>query len=263
LNKPLPLPDSQPITARLAAAGSRRRELEAVLAEGGPAATRADYGDLILERNVVGKSSAVSRLKVLKQLRERYLLDPTVTEFVAFRAAIEEEHGSAERGLLCFLMMARCDRLFREAALLALSRDATAQLRRNGGSGANLDLEAFAAAFRAYLQRHDLAWSQETKEHALRHVLSSLKDFGVLLGSAKKSLTYRVPGPSSAAFAARLSELEGLTGRQTLSSQWFALLGSDAAGAAELLRSAQREGLVSFREQADVVELKLPPVTIP
>lgn len=261
LSSRLPAPEAQPVTARLAAAGSRRRELETVLSAAAPAATRQDYAALILDRNVAGKSSAVSRAKLLKQLRERYLLDPSFAEFLAFRSAVDAEPNSIERGLLCYLMMARCDRLFREAALLVLSLHSSRGAGLPGSSpGGAIDAQRLSDAFHRYLETHALRWSSETEETARLHVLSSLKDFGLLSGSRQRRLLAIRAGPRTASFAARLGEIEGLTASRTLTSRWFALLGADDERAAELLRSAQRAGLLSFRIQAQIVELSLPPV---
>lgn len=251
----LPEPDVQPITARLAAAGSRRWELEALLAAAPSSAAGAAYAELILTGNVAGKASAVSRLKLLAQLRARYQLDPEVAEFRAFREAMNLDSNSKERGLLCYLMMARGDRLFRELSLLLLSSVTRQQTV--------VDARHFEGAVRDHVAAGGCRWSDETLQHVRQHVLSSLKDFGVLRGSRTKRLAEIRPGPTVALFAARLSELEGLTSRQVLSSRWFRLLRLEPGLVAQVLREAQRVGLLTFRMQADVVELVLPPLGAP
>jgi hypothetical protein len=245
-------PDAQPITARLAAAGSRRREIEVLLAAAHPSAGGATYAELILARNVAGKASAVSRSKLLAQLRARYQLDPEAAEFRAFREAMNLDSNSKDRGLLCYLMMARGDRLFRELSLLLLSSTTRQQTV--------VDAREFETAVRDHVASGGCQWSNETLQHVRQHVLSSLKDFGVLTGSRTKRLAQVRPGPTVTLFAARLSELEGLTSRQLLCSRWFRLLGLEPGGAVELLREAQRAGLLTFRMQAEVVELVLPPI---
>src|SRR5574337_764735 len=60
-------PASQPLTARLAAAGSRRTELEALLDAAPPDAPPAQLRALLLAENVAGKGSAASRAKVWRQ----------------------------------------------------------------------------------------------------------------------------------------------------------------------------------------------------
>jgi hypothetical protein len=264
----LSAPDAQPLTARLAAAGSRRAELEALLAAAPLAACAKEYATLILEQNVAGKGSAVSRGKLLAQLRARYLLDPRIAEFVAFRACMDAASSADERGLLCYLMMARCDRFFREASLQLVASvrgdhltPSSRGMRRKGNSEEpEIDASGFEARLGAYLAHHGITWSRETLEHARQHTLSSLKDFGVLGGSRQKRLRQPRPGAGVTLFAARLASIEGLTARQTLSCRWFRLLQLDADQAADRLLLAQRAGLLSFRMQAQVVELNLPPL---
>ncbi len=93
-------PDEQPITARLAAAGSMRRELEALLQALPPAATPAEYRRAILDDNVCGKRTATGRVKAWWHLKLRYQLDPAVPEFRAFAAGMASTSSPGERGLL-------------------------------------------------------------------------------------------------------------------------------------------------------------------
>src|SRR5665647_1784394 len=73
-------PDSQAVSARLAAAASRRTDLETLLAAAPPGATLHQFRSLVIDQNVAGKGSAVSRQKLWAQLRERYILDRSTPE---------------------------------------------------------------------------------------------------------------------------------------------------------------------------------------
>jgi hypothetical protein len=106
-------------------------------------------------------------------------------------------------------------------------------------------------------------WTADTLEHVRQHVLSALKDFGVLAGSRAKRTVRPRPGLAATVFAARLARLEGLPDRRVPESDWLRLLGMNSDGAATLLYEATRHGALSFRVQADVVELSMPDVNIP
>lgn len=247
-------PDFQPYTARLAAAGSRRKELETLIAATPLSARSEDYAELIITNNITGKTTSVSRSKLFQQLKARYSLDPAAKEFQAFRAAIDDESNSIQRGLLCYLMMTRCDRLFREASLIVMvSRRA---------ANAVFDTAAFSDALLDCLRNNGLAWSKKTTLHVQQHILSSLKDFGIVAGSKTRRFLAIRPGPLVMRFAAELAQLEGLTARQTLSSRWFKLLGLDSIQVADLLTEAHRAGALTFRMQAEVVELVLPVIEV-
>jgi hypothetical protein len=245
-------PDEQAVTARLAGAASLRRELEALLASAPRGASASDYRRLLIEENAAGKASANARMWMWKRLKLRYALDtPSSPEVVAFRATLGLATTPAERGLVEALMLARTDRLFREITLEVVSP----HLKR---PGAVVPFEAVREAVQRKAQAEGLHWSAKSVNNIANHVLTSLKDFGVLEGSRERRVTSVRITPPVALFAAQLGRAVGLTDRQNLDSAWFRLLGADATVAAEALRSAARSGLLEFRSQADVVELRLP-----
>jgi hypothetical protein len=249
----LDLPDAQPLLPRLSGAGSLRTELEALLAAAPPDATPATFRELILDANVTGKRSASARLWVWKRIKLRYILDPAVAEYRVFRAALNASGGSDERGLVCLLMFARTDRLFREVVLECVSPLLQSE-------GTLIEPATVDAAIRLRAEAGRREWSANTLDRAHKHLLAALKDFGVLRGSASKRTVRPRPRTAVALFGAQLARLEGLTDRQTLDARWFRLLGLDADRVVDLLYSANSSGALGFRMQADVVELTLPPL---
>lgn len=246
-------PDAQPITVRLAGAGSLRRELEALLAAAPLSTSTEEYRELVLRQNVAGKGSAAARLWAWKRLKLRYALDPAIVEHRAFRAAMQAAAAAHERGLLCFLMFARTDRLFREVTLECVSP----HLAREGTV---IEPEATEAAIRGRAEARGLCWSASTLDRAHKHLLAALKDFGLIRGSRLRRTVRPRPGEQTTLFAARLGRCEGLTDRQVLESRWFRLLGLGREQVVDLLYGANRAGILGFRMQADVVELGLPPL---
>lgn len=252
----LPTPNSQPITARLAAAGSRRTELEALLAAAPESATQEELRRLVIEANISSKSTASSRGKVWTQLRLQYVLDPRVAEYRAFREAMRVASSPVERGILCLLMFARTDRLFREVTLNSISPLV-------GRDGRPVETSIVDEYLTTVAKRENLSWTAETRGSICRHLLSSLKDFGLLTGRAKKLTVRPRPGPQATLFAARLGRLEGLSDRQILQSVWFRLLGLSEGQVVDVFFEAQRAGVLRFQMQAEVVELALPQLEMP
>src|SRR5439155_27133356 len=99
-------------------------------------------------------------------------------------------------------------------------------------------------------------WTPTTLRRSRGHLLSALKDFGVLAGRVRKQTVPRRITPGVTAFAVRLARLEGLSDRGVLGCLWFKLLGIDADGAIGALYAAHREGILFFREQAGAVEIR-------
>lgn len=243
---------AQPITARLAAAGSRRTEFEALLHTAPPDATLVQLRDLVINENVTGKRTAASRDKVWRQLKQNYVLDVAVPEYQALLDSVTAARVPSERGLLFFLMLARSDRLFREVTLESVSPHITQPGTSIRAGDVQMVLDRIVSAKRQ--------WSEETRVTARQHVLSALKDFGVLQGGTYKKSARLYPGAYVTLFAARLAQLEGLSPRQTLASAWFRLLGMTTEGTWHLLRAAASAGVLQCRRQADVIEIELPPL---
>ncbi len=245
--------EAQPYTARLAAAGSRSTELALLLAGADADAPPDALRQLVLEQNIASKKSAAARTKVWGQLRQRYILDSTAPEYADFVASFRSTPRHAEQGLLCYLLFARTDRLFREVTLSAIAP----YLAR---ADRPIDSVEVQARLDALLAAQGLQWTEETRETVRQHLLSALKDFGVLRGGIKKRTTRLHIGPVVTWYAARLAQLEGRTARQGLDSVWFRLLGLDADGAIVALHEAAQTGILAFRLQAEVVELELRPL---
>ena len=244
-------PDGQPITARLAGAGSLRQELEALLTAAPVDATYSAYRALVLDANVAGKASYSARKHVWTHLKLRYLLDPAVETFQTFAGAMRSSSVPDDRGLLCLLMLARSDRLFREVTLECVSDHLHRSLTL-------VDPQALQASIDRRLLEAGVVWGKQTRHTARAHLLSALKDFGLLRGSVAKRTATPRPGASVITFAAALGKEEGLTDRQILTGRWFRLLGLPAEQAVHLLYAAARNGAVVLRMQADVVEIDLP-----
>lgn len=252
----LEAPEEQPLLPRLSGAASLRAELETLLAAAPPDATPTVYRQLVLSENVAGKRSGSAQMWLWKRIKLRYVLDLNVPEFQAFLYGMRAATSTDERGLLCFLMLGRTDRLFREVVLECVS-----PFLDEPGREIKADDINQAVRRRAGLSgRSGKEWSENTFNRTHKHLLTSLKDFGVLIGSNVKRTARPRPGGQTALFAARLARLQGLTDRQILESDWFKQLGLNADRAVDLLYVANRSGALGFKMQADVVEVTLPPL---
>jgi hypothetical protein len=251
VGKTLDRPDEQPITARLAAAGSVRRELEDLLMAAPGDADQETYRALMIDQNVAGKRTEASRKKTWTNLKGRYLLDPDYLEFQAFHEAMDVASAGDDRGMICYLMMARTDRLFREMTL----EHVVPALREPDSTIANEPIEQSISELGEAV---GFSWTATTVEAVRKHFLSALKDFGLLRGSQKKRTNQLSPGTPVVIFAVQLGRLEGLTDRQILGCRWFQLLGMNQDAAIDRLYMAAQDGEIRFRKQAEVVELHLP-----
>lgn len=247
----LPALEEQPYTARFAGAASLRPEIEALLRAAPDATSARELRRLVIVENVVAKGSASARNWAWTRLKLRYALDEALPEeFLAFRSAWQQSRDPADRGLICGLMVARTDRLFRDLTLEFV----TPHLAAAGTVVSAAPLIERISALPRYGPRD---WSPKSQHNMANHVLAALKDFGIMSGSITKRTVTPRPGPVVTQFAARLGRLEGRTDLALLDSPWFRFLGADRDDAVALLREAARAGVLKFRMQAEVVELDL------
>lgn len=243
-------PSDQPVTARLAGAGSLRAELAAVLEVAPFEASAAEFRRLIVDENAASKRSSSARMWAWLRMKLRYALDATDTlEHRAFRRAYRDATTNADRGLVVGLMLARTDRLFREATLRFISP------RLPTGEGV-VDVADVAAHVDDQRRANGLDWSAASLKSVTNHLISSWRDVGLIRPGRGTVVAQVRPGPPVTAFAAALGKAEGLTDRAVLKSTWFELLGADERGATELLRDAAASGALTFKFQADVAEIR-------
>ena len=254
MTRGIALPEEQPLTARLAGAGSMVAELEHVLAVVPSTATADDYRHAILEGNAARKATGTARMWAWKRLKLRYALDqPEAPEFRSFQIAMRDPDHSSRR-LSAMLMFARLDRLFREVTLEQLAP-------RLSEPGEIVDEAPIAEQVDRLMLLQGASWSAESRASMANHVASSWKDFGLVEGSKQRRVANIRVGSQTTRFAVELGKGHGLTDRQVLDSAWFRLLGMDSDGAQAALRSAARDGVLEFRSQADVVEIAVPGAT--
>lgn len=245
------LPSDQVVTARLAGAGSMRNELAAVLEVAQATASSHDYRRLIIDDNAASKRSGTARMWAWKRLKLRYGLDSTDTpEFRAFIRSYRLASSTADRGLVVALMLARTDRLFREITLARVSSNLT-------NDPITIDPMDLATDVDQLRRQNGLEWSPESLRSVTNHLISSWRDTGLIAPGRGITTTRISPGPVVAAFVAALGKSEGLTDRAVLRSRWFQFLGADESRGAELLHSAAAAGLLTFRLQADVAEIRI------
>lgn len=230
-----------------------RSEIELVLDAVGSDYSTSAFRAAIMDGNAARKGSSTARMWAWLRLKLRYALDSTETpEFKAFAAAMQD-HDPATRGLVAYLMLARADRLFREASMRLL-------VPKLASPGADID----GTTVLEYVEQERLAagleWSAKSTKSVAGHIATSWKDFGLVDGSKTRRIAQINPRPTTVIFAVRLGKAQGLTDRLAMDSVWTTLLGMDLESVDSSLRAAARDGALRYRRQAEVVELDLPEI---
>ena len=215
-------------------------ELRELLAAVADCRGRANYAAAIIQENVLGKETAVTRRMTNQRLGELYALDPQVPIFrVLRRLWVLDESGQPLLALLC--ACAR-DPLLRASAQVVLALAEGAELVR----GNLLD---------AIRQSVDSRLNDAVLGAVVRNVASSWTQSGHLIGRIRKIRRRVSPTPGTTALALWLGTAEGLAGRSLLDSFWTRVLDRSPGELLRLALEAKQLGFIQARAAGSVVEI--------
>jgi hypothetical protein len=219
------------------------QELDKTLAAVPMGQDSADYSEAILQQNVLGKTTASTRQKSLRHLRELYALDERVAVFGLLRRLQEIDPESLP--LLAFQVAWARDPLLR--ATTAPVFDASVGERVEAASLAQALVDAFPDQY-AEVSRATIA----------RNAASSWTQAGHLVGRARKTRKRVAATVTAVTMAAFLGTTADYHGAAVFSNPWFRLLDLSADRARTMTAEAHRAGLLNLRAVGEVVELSFP-----
>lgn len=218
-------------------------ELQLLLQHASPDTTMPEYRQLVVDENVLGKPTRMTREHTVRKLKALYGLEPGIPVFRTLVQlwAIDEE----SRPLLAFLAGYARDPLLRLLAPPVLDAE----------PGAVVDA-------RQLIQAAEFAVPGRFSPTNLRaiasRVLSSFTQSGHLAGKTAKRRVHAHSTPISAAYAFYLAYLEGRRAQRIFTSVWAHILDVPDERLPDLAQDAARRGLMDYRQVGSVVELRFP-----
>lgn len=206
-------------------------------------ATRADYGDAIIARNILGKQTESTRKESFRRLRELYSLDPATTLFSVYREL--DRFDGLSRPQLSLLLACARDPLLRATVPVILS----------AREGDILGASNFDAAIERALPGH---MKPKIRAATARHIASTWEQSGHLSGRDVKTRVRIVARPAALTFALILGTIQDIHGESLFATAWCRLLDLNAALARSLAMQAHREGLLDLRAVGTVVDVSFP-----
>lgn len=101
-------------------------------------------------------------------------------------------------------------------------------------------------------------WAESTRVRLARHILSALRDFGVLEGKQKKTLVHPTLPLSTAEHLLRILTAEGLRGTEVLRDALWRLFFCSQDDVAHILARLAQAGRIHFERVGDTVVLHTP-----
>jgi hypothetical protein len=217
-------------------------ELAVLLTDGGAQTTRAEYGQAVVEGNILGKSSAMNRRKTAKLLAQLYGLDAKRPVFRALRhfwRVDPRAHGTI-------------------AMLAALTRDhvlrASWSVVGELPHGSPLRLDLLSDALRGALPQ----LSPKSLRSLRANVASSWTQSGHLRGVVRKVRSRPEVTPTAVAMALFIGYLQGRRGLRLFDTLWVQVLELTEAELMAQATSASRQGLLHLLAAGSVIEVRFP-----
>jgi len=217
--------------------------LQQLLAVAGVRSTAADYEKAVLEDNVLGKGTIGSRRRMLRYLRELYILRE---ESLLFRVLGDLWNDDpAGQPLLAGLCAVARDPVLRASAQPIFDSEP-------GDEVTSADLAGSVA------KSFPESYSDATLAKIGRNTFSSWEQTGHLEAIARTTKVRRraVCTPSTVAFALFLGHLEGLAGASLFDTVWARTLDQPRAHLIDLAIVASRRSLIDFRHSGGITEVK-------
>ncbi len=238
--------------ARLSSRSGLLTDFRRVMDHGGSQKPDTIRG-LILEGNLLARATTAARAKLFKELKGRYLLDPAIPIFSAFLSEWGMATSPEEKNLLAFVLLALNDRTVMVTScewLYPHLRKADSELRVG-------DLETYCIATSKAAHPEVSNWTPTTLRRVAQHYLATVRDCGMATGTIRK-LAHR---PALYAAPVRLLlhalQLSRVPLPEIIAHDAFKILGIAPGEVADTLAELNRQGALSFRQQADVIELTL------
>lgn len=245
--------DLGPVSARNTSRGGLIREAHAAFCEMAKGATVAEIRSACLYGGLLRQPAHASREKIWNGLYWRYFMwRPPQWVLADLAEASRGEPTDPHFVGLLYLHYARRDRLAYDFVTESLwTRWNTRQL----GVKPN-DVLDFLANHPIHSEQA-ARWTDAGRRKLARNMLSSLRDFGLLLGSRRKTLQRPVVAPEVALHLVRLLYGEGVRGRSLLESTDWRLFLWDSEDTAHALGQLAQRGDVRFERSGRTVILEI------
>lgn len=242
-------------TSRLIKATALLADTRLLLSAWHPAHSTADNLARLRRENVFGKASARRVENVTRIFRQRYFDDPQVG--LALVELARRPAASGWLSPLLYFFAAQNDPTLRDLAL-----EVVWPRRRAGYS--EMPVELFYRQLRDWVAAGQTtsAWGEETIQSVGQHAAATLRDFGLLSGGSRKTITApRLPLPAFALIAFWLRERLRAGGAVLHSPDWGLFL-LDVAAVERLFLDAHQHHLLAYHAAGSLVRLDFPAETL-
>ena len=239
----------QTYSSALSAKAALLDETLAVLREVDGGRSVSDVQAMVMDRDLLGKTTVGTRESIWESIHARYLTDEHNPELVA-RMVVHAPDRQTER-LVLFYEFSRSSPILRDTTIHYIYS------RYAEGYG-RIDKTDIQAHFDSIATEHPEleAWSPQTRDKVASNLLTILRDFGLLEGLQQKEFTrVYVPLPAFVYVLYRLAD-DGLrTAQEVLACEDWRLFFLEMDDLLVMLDEATAANHCTFKHQGDVYSL--------
>ena len=216
-------------------------ELSALLVDvANESATRREYWSAIIDRNVLGKKTAVTRKETAQRLTNLYTLDSSVPIFRLLRFFWKLD--TKAHPLLAVLCACAREPLLQASVVPVLATNVGDTLEKRVIEGAIN--ESAKGSF-----------SQTTLNTIVRNILSSWTQSGHLKGKNIKVRSHPVSSSFATTYALALGYLSGRRGEMLFSTLWANILDQPTHILMMHAQEASRRGWITYRNVGNIIDV--------
>ena len=245
--------DTGSYSARNSSKGALIEEAARIFSAVAAGASVGEVHDSVRRGGVLSQRSAHNRQRIWTLIQLRYLTPNTPWLTAALAENATRGVRGAEFVSLLYLLYALRDRLtfdFVTTVLWPKGHRGRPAVSRDDV----LDLLKSVTPKQPHIDR----WSESTRIKLAGSVLTALRDFGVLVGKQKKTLSHPPLPPSTAEAVVRILIAEGHRGREVVEHPVWRLFMLAPPDVAQVLAALAQRGKIRFEKVGTTVVLETP-----
>lgn len=204
-------------------------------------ATKAEYIDAVVERNILNKPSKKARQLSARHLVDLHSLDLATPIFRVFRQLWERDVEA--RPVLALCSSLTRDPLLRGSVSYILKKQTGEHIVR-------AEMEELLNA------QNPERFSPASLKSFAQNINGTWTNAGYLKGKAYKLRSLPVITPTNLTYCLFLGYLEGLSGQRLFSSRWTILLGLPITELTDLATAAAHRGQIVFMNAGGIIEIR-------
>lgn len=242
-------------TSRIIKAGALLPDTKTLFSYWDAAATVQENLDRIRRENIFGKASRSRVEDILAVFRQRYLGEEEVLR--ALVVLVQKRLPAASLDRILYFHAAQSDRLLHDVV--------TEWLVSSQGQGvSDIDVDEMQRLLTKWVAEGKTSghWSEDTTRRVAQGLLSTLRDFGVLQGSARKRISPAYIPATAFAYVMFYLKMHQPSGARVIEHPDWRLFFLSREAVERFSFEAHQQGLLEFHAAGSVTRLSFPATTL-